>query len=71
MRLKECAPLAPGAVKPAPAGLRALVAKAEFAPFVLLVGMLVAFTAINPAFLSPTNVALIMGIFLLPPLTRG
>jgi simple sugar transport system permease protein len=36
--------------------LRALLALPEFAPFVLLALMLVVFTAINPAFLSLTNV---------------
>jgi simple sugar transport system permease protein len=46
--------LPPGASSP---GLiRAFVAKPEFAPLVLLVGMLVVFTAINPAFLSLTNI---------------
>lgn len=39
-----------------PSRLRAFVALPEFAPLVLLVGMIVAFTAINPTFLSLTNV---------------
>ena len=42
-------PYKPGLVK-------TLIAKAEFAPFVLLVTMLVVFTSINPTFLSPTNI---------------
>ncbi|EYD74906.1 hypothetical protein Rumeso_03547 [Rubellimicrobium mesophilum DSM 19309] len=46
--------LAPGANSP---GLvRAFIAKPEFGPLVLLVLMLVTFTAINPTFLSLTNI---------------
>jgi simple sugar transport system permease protein len=41
---------------PRPSPLRAFVARPEFGPLVLLVGMLVVFTSINPAFLSPTNI---------------
>ena len=45
---------APAARRPGPA--RRLVATPEFAPLVLLVAMIVVFTAINPAFLSLRNV---------------
>ena len=41
---------------PRPAALRAFVAKPEFGPLVLLVGMLVVFTSMNTAFLSLTNI---------------
>lgn len=41
---------------PEPGLVRLLVAKPEFGPLVLLVLMLVVFTAINPAFLSLTNI---------------
>lgn len=34
-----------------------LIAKPEFGPFVLFVGMLVVFYSINPAFLSPLNIS--------------
>ncbi len=50
----------PSGALPAPAAhpgwFRAFVAKPEFGPLVLLLGMLVVFTAINPAFLSLTNI---------------
>jgi simple sugar transport system permease protein len=39
-----------------PSTLKQLIAKPEFGPLVLLVGMLVVFTAINPAFLSLNNI---------------
>jgi simple sugar transport system permease protein len=39
-----------------PSRLRAFVAMPEFAPLVLLLGMIVVFTSINPAFLSLTNI---------------
>ncbi len=41
---------------PQPSLLRAFVAKPEFGPLVLLVGMLVIFTSINPTFLSLGNI---------------
>lgn len=44
----------PAPARPNP--LRTLIARPEFGPLVLLVAMLVAFTAINPAFLSLTNI---------------
>ncbi len=47
---------APEAHPPAPGLARLLIAKPEFGPLVLLVLMLVVFTAINPAFLSITNI---------------
>jgi simple sugar transport system permease protein len=37
--------------------LRRLIAKPEFGPFVLLILLIVVFTAINPSFLSPLNVS--------------
>lgn len=43
-------------VPPRPSPLRAFVAKAEFAPLVLLLAMIAVFTAINPTFLSLTNI---------------
>ncbi len=46
---------APG-VAPPSGWLRRFVAKPEFAPFILLIAMLVVFTAINPAFLSLNNI---------------
>lgn len=49
---------APGLAPPeSPGFIRLLVAMPEFGPLVLLVLMLVVFTAINPAFLSLTNVS--------------
>jgi simple sugar transport system permease protein len=45
-----------GGAAPRTSAVRAFVAKAEFAPLVLLVGMIAVFTAINPAFLSLTNI---------------
>ena len=47
--------LSPGGA-PSPGLVRAFIAKPEFGPLVLLVGMLVVFTSINPAFLSLTNI---------------
>lgn len=44
------------ATPPPPGTLRRLIAKAEFAPFVLLVLMIVAFTTIRPAFMSLGNI---------------
>ncbi|HLQ18924.1 MAG TPA: ABC transporter permease, partial [Tabrizicola sp.] len=41
---------------PEPGALRRFIAKPEFGPLVLLVVMLVVFTAINPAFLSLNNI---------------
>ncbi len=41
---------------PEPGLVRLLVAKPEFGPLVLLILMLIVFTAINPAFLSITNI---------------
>lgn len=41
---------------PEPGALKRLIAKPEFGPLVLLVTMLVVFTAINPTFLSLNNV---------------
>lgn len=41
---------------PEPGALKRLIAKPEFGPLVLLVAMLVVFTAINPTFLSLNNV---------------
>ena len=48
-----------GAAAPprSPGLVRLLVAKPEFGPLVLLVAMIAVFTAINPAFLSLTNVS--------------
>jgi simple sugar transport system permease protein len=46
---------APGAF-PRTSRLRALVAAPEFAPLVLLVGMMVVFTTLNPTFLSLGNI---------------
>ena len=40
-----------------PGLVRLLIAKPEFGPLVLLIAMIVTFTAINPAFLSLTNVS--------------
>ena len=37
--------------------IRRMIAKPEFGPFVLLVLLIVVFTAINPSFLSPLNVS--------------
>ena len=37
--------------------MQRLIAKPEFGPFVLFVGMLVVFYSINPAFLSPLNIS--------------
>jgi simple sugar transport system permease protein len=48
--------LAPDAHPPEPGLLRRLIAKPEFGPLVLLVVMLVVFTAINPKFLSLNNI---------------
>ncbi|WP_210528886.1 ABC transporter permease [Rubellimicrobium arenae] len=48
--------LPPGAPARGPGLLRAFIAQPEFGPLVLLVVMLVVFTAINPAFLSLTNI---------------
>lgn len=41
---------------PEPGALKRFIAKPEFGPLVLLVVMLVIFTAINPAFLSLNNI---------------
>ena len=41
---------------PEPGLLKRLIGKPEFGPFVLLLAMLTVFTAINPAFLSITNI---------------
>jgi len=48
-----------GAAAPprSPGIVRLLIAKPEFGPLVLLVAMLIVFTAINPAFLSLTNIS--------------
>ena len=40
-----------------PSIVQRLIAKPEFGPFVLFVGMLVVFYSINPAFLSPLNIS--------------
>lgn len=49
---------APAVAPPRPPGLaRLLIAKPEFGPLVLLVLMIVVFTAINPAFLSLNNIS--------------
>ena len=45
-----------GAPKQGPSRLRRFIAQPEFAPLVLLVTMLVVFTAINPAFMSLINI---------------
>jgi simple sugar transport system permease protein len=50
--------LAPPVAAPrSPGWVRLFVAKPEFGPLVLLVVMLVVFTAINPAFMSLTNIS--------------
>ena len=40
-----------------PSIVQRLIAKPEFGPFVLFIGMLVVFYSINPAFLSPLNIS--------------
>ena len=45
-----------GSPEQRPSRLRAFVALPEFAPLVLLAGMIAVFTAINPTFLSLTNI---------------
>ena len=41
---------------PEPGALKRLIAKPEFGPLVLLVAMVVVFTAINPTFMSLNNI---------------
>lgn len=49
-------PSAPAATKPSTSLLQRFIGRPEFGPLVLLVAEIVIFTAINPAFLSPTNI---------------